>query len=170
MRIVITGHRPKSLKGGYNYNSDSNMLIRSWIHETLRSLRDINNNIETCSGMALGADQMFSIECIAMGLSHTAFMPCQGQDSVWPNMSRELHKDLLSKCSEVITVHDGPYTRSCMQERNEAMRDWALRDPDGDAVLMAVWSGVTTGGTWNMVDCSSSTMKIIRYTGDVYKC
>jgi uncharacterized phage-like protein YoqJ len=109
--------------------------------------------------MALGVDQMFAHVCWAMGIDYTAFVPCKGQEKVWPAHSQELYEKYLRRASNVIYVHDGPYYDGCMQERNRAMRDWALEENSN--ALMAVWNG-TQGGTASMIKICKK-MEIILY-------
>ena len=155
MRVVITGHRPRKLPGGYNWNTQPNREIIAWMRSTLESMP----GCEACSGMALGVDQMFAQVCIDLGVYWTAFIPCANHDIMWPPRSRQLYSSILSKANNVVYVSRDRYTHGCMQRRNIAMRDWALQDPYNN--LLAVWDG-TRGGTGNMVKAWTNT-NILRF-------
>ena len=68
MRIAFTGHRPNNkYMGGYDYNSDKNRIIYSYIYNSV--LNTILNNPDEkefilISGGALGTDQLAAMACI----------------------------------------------------------------------------------------------------------
>lgn len=158
MRVIITGHRPKKLPGGYNWSHPYNAEIISWMSMQLRTINLGKGLITACTGMALGIDQMFAHVCWSMDIDFIAFIPCKNQEKVWPIYSQNFYKGLLKKAHKVIYVHDGSYYDGCMQERI-AMRDWTLEDKDN--TLLAIWNG-TPGGTANMIEvCKEKEMKII---------
>lgn len=158
-RVCITGHRPKKLPGGYDWDSAGNVAIRAWMRDRLHEYMD-DRDVVGCTGMALGADQFFAHVCRDMGVRYTAFIPCRDQDGFWPPRSRARYGDLCSSADNVVMVSNGPYSRGCMQTRNLAMRDWLL---GGDGVLLAVWDG-SPGGTKNMVDaCRDVGIHIVVY-------
>jgi uncharacterized phage-like protein YoqJ len=145
-RIGITGHRPASLPGGYNWDHPNNESIRSWITKRLRYYQE--PTLEGCSGMALGVDQFFAACCYQLKIQFHSFLPCRGQESRWPDKSKRLYKYLLDKAVNRVYVHDGPYNGpGCMLDRNQAMVDWL--DKEG-GILLVVSDGSETGGT---ADC-----------------
>jgi len=162
MRVVVTGHRPNKLPGKYNWAHPSNVDIMKWMTKQLRLFKyHYDEHITACTGMALGVDQMFAHVCLALAVNYIAFVPCKGQEKVWPAYSQKEYKKYLETASKVIYVHDEPYYDGCMQERNRAMRDWALEDKA--SALLAVWNG-TPGGTANMIKiCKSKKIEIISY-------
>jgi len=157
MRIVVTGHRPNKLPGGYNWASKSNGKIIQWMSNQLQSF---TGQVIGCSGMALGIDQMFVFTCRVLGIDYVAYVPCKQQERMWPEHAQKDYKELLSKASSTTYVHDGPYYKGCMQARNLAMRDWALED--NNRVLLVVWNG-SPGGTANMVKACKGKMDIMYY-------
>jgi len=160
MRVVITGHRPKSLPGGYDWTHPANRAIAKWMREYLQEVlnRETNSALLAATGMALGVDQMFAVVCKDLDIPYVAFTPCADQDKMWPDSSKKLYKEILSRAQRVIEVNPGPYHPQCMQDRNEAMRGWAMGDESGDSpVLMAVL-GKPSGGTANMVRCSQGCL------------
>jgi len=164
MRIVVTGHRPNKLPGKYNWASKSNGKIIQWMANQLQSVGP--SPVTGCTGMALGVDQMFAYVCYKQGIEFVAFIPCQGQERPWPSDSQSLYKSLLLHAEEKHLVHEGPYYNGCMQARNLAMRDWALKEKN--SILLAVWDG-STGGTANMVKACKRKMDIIYYDQELLK-
>ena len=160
MRIMVTGHRPKKLPGGYNWTHPSNLSIIYWISRQLTKIRhSYSEKVIACTGMALGIDQMFANTCLSLGLDYTAFLPCISQSKKWPETSISLYKSLLKRSSGIKIVHQGPYYDGCMQERNLAMRDWALEEQN--RILIAVWDG-SPGGTANMIKaCKAKKIQTI---------
>lgn len=162
MRIIVTGHRPKKLPGKYDWAHPFNIKIMDWMKERLADIRDsYAEPVSACTGMALGVDQMFAHVCAEMGIDFTAFIPCKGHEKMWIESSIKLYKDLLEKSSSTILTSKTPYYDGCMQERNFAMRDWALEDKN--SVLLAVSDG-TQGGTENMIKiCRAKKVRVIYY-------
>jgi uncharacterized phage-like protein YoqJ len=161
MRVVVTGHRPKQLPGGYNWGTTPNQKIMVWMRSELHALRQTHGEVETATGMALGTDQMFAQCCIHEEIPFHAFIPCKGQDAKWFESSRNVYNWLLDRAASITMVSDKPYTPSCMQVRNEAMRDWALKVKDN--LVLAVWDG-GGGGTSNMIRaCQKFAMDIKVY-------
>ena len=64
--VCFTGHRPNKL-GGYNWNSEKNILIRNCIkNEIVNLLRKYpNEDFHFICGGALGFDQ-FATECLSL--------------------------------------------------------------------------------------------------------
>ncbi len=160
MRIMATGHRPKKLPGAYNCTHPPNLNIIYWISRQLSKIKySYSEKAIACTGMALGVDQMFANTCLSLGINYTAFLPCISQSKKWPEASKSLYKSLLKKSSEIKLVNQGPYYEGCMQERNLAMRDWALEDRN--RILLAVWDG-SPGGTANMIKaCKAKKIQTI---------
>ena len=159
MRIGVTGHRPNKLPGGYDLGSPANSLLRLWLVERLLecqkacastgSLDSPPEHLTAITGMAIGADQIFAVACIEVGVPFIAAVPCRGQETRWPESSRRFYNGLLEKAAEVKFVHDGPYTATCMLDRNTYMVQWLASA--SNKALLAVWDGVESGGTWDTV-------------------
>jgi uncharacterized phage-like protein YoqJ len=137
-----------------------NQRIQSWLQAQLRQLRAQLppwEELNAATGMALGVDQLFAHACMEEIVPFTAFVPCKGQDSKWPRESRTRYQDMLQMAANIVQVHDTPYFHGCMQDRNLAMRDWAMEEHN--SILLAVWDG-TPGGTANMVTACEGRMTI----------
>ncbi|RLE38184.1 hypothetical protein DRJ17_04685 [Candidatus Woesearchaeota archaeon] len=154
MRIGVTGHRPRALPGGYNLDHPANKAILRWLTERLHELKPSVG----CTGMALGVDQLFCLACVETQVPYVAFVPCAGQDRVWPPKSQALYKRLLEAAHEVRMVSSKPYFRGCMEKRNAAMKDWLLEEEG--SVLLAVYAGLP-GGTRRMIEACKSKLEII---------
>ena len=168
MKICITGYRPDKLPKRYGYNIDSAAYkdLSKVIKDVLliELMHHQENALECISGMALGVDQLYvkttdefrkSPSMRGFSVSITAAVPCRGQETKWPVHSREVYHQILSLCDQVHFVHNGPFTPSCMEERNRWMVDRS------DAVI-AVWDG-KSGGTANCVKYAKAKGKTIWY-------
>ena len=141
MRVMVTGHRPNKL-GGHGSSP-----MRSWVVSSLRlvleGLQRREAGVEVITGMALGVDQWWALEALALGIPVHAYLPCDQMDTVWWEESRRVFHDILAQCSTKRIVSPGPYVAWKMQQRNRAMVDAA-------DLCVAVWDG-TPGGTHNCV-------------------
>ena len=93
--------------------------------------------------MALGVDTWAAQLCVELGIPFDAYVPFVGQESKWPNASRDAYVALLHKARHVRMITTGGYSNAAFQRRNKAMVD------DCDT-LIAVWDG-SPGGTANCV-------------------
>jgi len=135
MILSATGHRPDKL-GGYR----PKVFIRL-VSVAEQGLQRFLPE-EVIVGMALGWDQAVAQACINLGVPFRAYIPCVGQDRMWPDSSKTEYKRLLSYAkSERVFAQN--YNPTCMQQRNMGMVN------DSDEV-MALWNG-TAGGTQNCV-------------------
>jgi uncharacterized phage-like protein YoqJ len=138
---MITGHRPQKL-GGFKDNPTKKGVLAALKNILDRATRD-NKEVVLISGMALGVDQWWAELGIARNLPVHAYVPFEGQESRWPQASRQKYTDLLQQCESIRIVCPGHYSAQKMQERNEAMVDAA-------DVCIAIWDG-SSGGTSNCV-------------------
>lgn len=158
--IMITGHRPNKLYG-YNTHSTDYDAMRAWMQARL----EYHQPTTIVSGMALGVDQIFVEEALKYKASHPDVLirpaiPCAAQDSKWIEQSKQAYQALLKQCDEPIYENKEPYTYQCMQDRNIAM-------VDASDVVLAVWNGDRSGGTWNCLVYLKSMSKTL-YKKDVY--
>ena len=63
--------------------------------------------------------------------------------------------DIIRQC-DIQTVVSPAYFRGCMQKRNRYM-------VDNSDIVLAIWNGKETGGTWNTIKYARSKNKEIRY-------
>ena len=140
MKIMITGHRPHRI-GGYDSDNKTRQYVRKKIREILQAYKELDDDIIGISGMALGADQDFCEVCIELGIPYLAYVPFEGQESVWPDPAKKKYQNLLDQAKETTVVSKGSYSPKKMQIRNIAMADAC-------DIAIAVWDG-TAGGTAN---------------------
>jgi uncharacterized phage-like protein YoqJ len=146
MKLAATGHRPDKL-GGYGLDvlTSAYRLALSHLQETRPAT--------VISGLALGWDTAIALAAIKLGIPLTAVVPFNGQDSRWPEESRERYRKILDRAAEVVVVSPGGYAPHKMQVRNEWMVD------RGDSIT-ALWDG-SPGGTANCVGYAEKVGKPI---------
>jgi uncharacterized phage-like protein YoqJ len=152
MVIGATGHRPHKL-GGYG---DDRMELLIGIAETA-----IDGYGKVISGMALGWDTAVAIAAVRKGIPFIAAVPFIGQESRWPEESRNVHNNLLDLASEVVIISPGGYTVEKMQVRNE----WMV---DRSDVILALWDG-SPGGTGNCIRYAIRKKKPIKNVWPVFE-
>lgn len=136
MILAATGHRPVKL-GGYGAYVFARLKLGAR-HYLADAAPD-----RVISGMALGWDQAWAWAAVDLGIPFVAAMPFYGQETQWPEESRERYHDLLEHAAEVVTVCEGGYAPWKMQRRNEWMVDHCDK-------MIALWDG-SNGGTANCV-------------------
>ena len=131
-----TGHRPPKL-GGYSRLVESRL---EWFAcDVLRQL----GATQVISGMALGWDQALAEAARQLSIPYIAAVPFAGQESRWPEPSRNKFNHLLESAEQVIVVSEGGYSPHKMQIRNEWMVDHC-------EYVLAMWDG-SSGGTANCI-------------------
>lgn len=145
--LAFTGHRPDKLFG-YDYKEEGNIKmlkrLRSLIERCIEK-RGINTFI---TGMALGVD-MWSAQIVLQlkkkypHIKLVCAIPCFQQWKKWSQEDREIWHDIVNRADHVHHVSIEPYTKWCMQKRNE----WMV---DNSNLVISVWDG-SEGGTYNCV-------------------
>lgn len=152
--LMVTGHRPNKLPGGYNLSSPLNLELYSHIEgivlETLAKYPDLI----LITGMALGVDTMFAMIGIRNKIPVHAYIPCANQSCKWTVESQNTYAELMTKVTKIVNVSDAPYTSGCMNKRNAAM----VENADG---VLAIWNG-SPGGTKNAVYLALKSNRKIR--------
>ncbi len=148
--VAFTGHRPEKL-GGYKIPNLTQKLLRLALLDDLIRLRPRH----AFSGMALGFDTWAAMACIDLDIPFTAAIPCDGQDSQWPDHSRMIYHIVLAKAATVVVISPGPYAAWKMQKRNEYM-------VDNCEILIAAYDG-TPGGTQNCIKYATKVERNVRY-------
>ena len=143
LTVTFTGHRPNKI-GGYDPNNPKRVAIRKELRNMLLVLLEDDPDITAICGGALGVDTDAARECYKLGIPYMIASPCRNQDKMWPTASKVSYKKMCDLATSVHFVHDGGYNSSCMQDRNRFMVDNA-------DVLISVWDGVESGGTWNCI-------------------
>lgn len=128
----VTGHR--------QLPADQQLFVESELDRVMEKL----GAEVAISGMALGVDTWWAEIALERRVALHAYVPFPAQADRWPAAAQERYVRLLELAAEVITVAPS-YRPSAFQERNEAM-------VDACDVLVGVWDGRRTGGTWNCIE------------------
>lgn len=143
-QACFTGHRPSKFPFGYDESSVGCLAIKRCLAEAVETLfasRGVNSFI---SGMALGVDTWAAEAVVAARQEHPgirllAAVPCQGQDSRWPEHARRRYQNLLDLSDRVEVLSEDPYAPWQMMARDR----WMV---DRSGFLVAVFDG-SPGGT-----------------------
>lgn len=158
--LALTGHRPPRL-AGYDLNHPFYQNLQATL-ESLIERALVKYQVADChSGMALGADTVWSLAILACQERHSsdhvrfhAEMPNRQRGSNWPAQSQAQHAQIVSK-SQSQSYYEGkpgtPFPKQA-DDRNKGMIDKT-------DILFAVWDGIQKGGTWNAVKYAKETGK-----------
>lgn len=158
MAVCVTGHRSGPKLGGYD-----NKTVERRIYVTLYNIvQGLYNSGQHhfISGGAIGVDQIFA-EAVTMlkavGKTDallTIAKPFPSQASRWPANIQEKFRLLCAAADEVVNVSEDPYASWKMQKRNV----WMV---DKSEIVIAVWDGVKSGGTWNCLKYALDKKRIV---------
>jgi uncharacterized phage-like protein YoqJ len=155
MRVIVSGHRPPRLCGGYEINgvhwqhTETSKLVKEFFRTSLISLRNNLGNARReliCgSGMAQGADQLFCQVCNELEIPYIAFVPYVNFGLQWPEAAQQMYSDLILQSSEVRYTSE-EYYRGVERDRDRDIVNWASGDMLN--MLLAVWDMQKIGGTY----------------------
>ncbi len=159
MTCCVTGHR--SEKFPFSRGNDYMMgLYNRQLDREIGRLIDEGYH-HFISGMAEGADLDFAVKILYARSIEGANITFEGALPFQPSPFERkteytiLRDQLLPMCDRVTTVSPS-YDKFCYQKRNIYMVDHS------DLVL-AIWNGVRSGGTWNTIRYATQCGKPIRY-------
>lgn len=153
--LGFTGHRPPRL-GGYNQETYSRLLkLATWALETMAPE-------EVISGMAQGWDIEVAFAAIRLGIPVHAALPFVGQESIWPEHSRDRYRTILKRCSKVTVVSEGSYSAQKMMARNQFIVEHSSH-------ICALWDRDPHGGTFNCVQYAQYRKRPIINLWDQYR-
>ena len=157
--VAFTGHRPNRL-GGYERPDGSVPQLRRDLRAMIQveleaTALEHEEGVRVIVGGALGVDTDAAIIAHYLGLPFVVAVPCQGQDSRWPQASRDLYRRMLAAAAEVVLVSDEPYSAAAMHRRNAWMVDRCDE-------LFAVYDGVSRGGTSSCVAYAEGQGRVVR--------
>lgn len=138
MILGVTGHRPPSL-GGYDHG------VKQRAIDLARSFLLIWQPDEVITGMAQGWDTAVAWAAHQLGIPFRAYLPGEWQPDAWPAPAREHYQRLLGLAASVQICVAGPYDPGAMQIRN-------MRIVDDCDLLLALWNGQRSGGTWRCLE------------------
>ena len=127
--VCVTGHRPAKLPWKYKKEGpDYDEYIESLACCVAEYIDDGYDHLKNEYGLNI------SLECA---------IPCPNQTMKWPPSEIARYNNILEKADKITLVNDH-YFRACMLVRNDYMVDHS------DLVL-AIWNGEQTGGTWHTI-------------------
>lgn len=150
MKVAFTGHRTDEICSYEIPNP-----VYTYVTSELKRLLTELNPEEAYSGMAVGVDTWAAEMCIELGIPFVAMIPFVGQESIWPDQAKAKYRELLSKASRIVTVSAGGFSAWKMQKRNMAL-------VDSCDVLIGVYDGRGSGGTFNCLEYAKSVNRDIR--------
>jgi len=159
-KIMVTGHRPNKI-GGYKQNPVATYIYR-WLGIQLIKQLNEHEKIECISGMALGVDIIFATIVKLLKEKHPdkisliAALPYENHGSNWPILSQEYHKTILESCNEAIVVCRGSHANFKLLQRDE----WMVNRAN---LVLAVWNGDCSGGTYHTIKYAQAKNKEIIY-------
>lgn len=112
--LVVSGHRPNKL-GGYSPQ------VRMHTREVAGQILDQIQPTLLVHGGALGVDKAFADAAEERGLRVIYAEPCRNSASKWNPREQETAARQMAYAASTgahVIVHEGPYTSTCMQERN----------------------------------------------------
>jgi len=139
----FTGHRPAKLPWGENESDGRALALKLRLAAALESAYAEGMRHFIC-GMAQGCDLYFCEAVLALRRIHPdveleAAVPCPEQADGWAPEQRRRYRSLLEAC-DCKTLIQPSYSPDCMKKRNRFIVDHS-------AMLLAVYDGVTPGGT-----------------------
>lgn len=159
MTCCVTGHRP----AGFPFSRDPdtelfNCYIQALQNEIV-SLID-QGYIHFITGMAEGADLDFAKVIISLrndfpDIVLEAAFPYPSR-STKERTKRQEDKDFVVKHCDLTYIVSDHYFNGCMHKRNRYIVDKA-------DVVLAIWNGEQSGGTWSTIQYAISKGKKIRY-------
>lgn len=141
MIIGITGHRPQSVDNDFSLTSP----IWQWVRAALREFFIESQPNIIVSGMALGSDTVAAEVAMDLNIKVRAAVPFKGQESTWPEESKQRYYKLLEKCHDVFEVSEPGYATWKLHARNQFI-------VDNSNFMVAIWNGDQKGGTWSAVN------------------
>lgn len=165
LHIALTGHRPTKL-GGYDISTDSYKRLQDDLEQYIAHALQTHQTVVGHSGLALGADTIWSKAIFAMKEKHPdrvlfhAEIPFMNQHGRWFKASdinfwhhQVDNADFQSVYMDSDETHDNKSVGRALNDRNNGMIDHA-------DVLLAVWDG-SSSGTGNAVRYAKSKGKTI---------
>ena len=143
---AVTGHRPKGFP--WNYRDSECTQHKEYLKSLENAARElIDEGFDYfISGGAIGVDQDFAEIVLELKKYYPHIrleiaVPCPDQDIKWRESDKKRYKRIL-KQADFVNILSTSYTPQCMQKRNEYMADKC-------DLLLVVWNGQKSGGTYN---------------------
>ena len=162
--ISLTGHRPNKL-AGYDLSKPYYTRLRNRLIAIIERSLTKYDIVECHSGMALGADTVWAQAIIyckekygSDKIKFVAEIPDYNQPSRWLQESKDEWSRLMSYADSVNTyqLNNGQSYAYVLNQRNIGM----IKACD---ILIAIYDGISTGGTANGVKYGKQLGKWITY-------
>ncbi|MDR3084710.1 MAG: DUF1273 domain-containing protein [Christensenellaceae bacterium] len=144
----FTGHRPADLELLRDEEGEDCRLMKEALYALIRGLALERGVRHFISGMALGLDQIAAEAVLRLKaelqVTLEAALPFEGQGLSWSSEHEGRHRRILKSCDSVVAMQEG-YSIGCYHRRNRYMVEKA-------DVLLAVWSGKTSGGSYQTLN------------------
>ncbi len=155
--VALTGHRPSRL-AGYDLAHPFYGRLQSKLQQIIIDGLSVHRHLTLHSGMALGADTVWSMAILRMREQHpdrihfVAEVPVMTQPDRWPSkLDRDRWAQHLAD-ADLVSVYAQKYHVGCLWARNKGMIDAA-------DLLLAVHDDTSSGGTSGAMDYAKRTGK-----------
>lgn len=135
--VSVTGHRDLS--------DEQMKWLRPELDRVNLKLVSEHGCTDAATGMALKADQDFGWSALFAKMRLHAMIPFPSQPDPWSPEEQASYRRLLERCT-TRTVFGPSYAEKWYFVRNDGLLDFAA-----EGVIVAVWDGRRTGGTFDTV-------------------
>ena len=162
MTCCVTGHRPIGFPFQRNEGDLAYIVYRNNLFHIVSELV-YGGYKKFIMGGCEGADMDFAETVLGLRGYHDSYFPIELEAALpypykfpdEPNPIQKMREKTIYDCDR-ITYVSNHYHRGCMQLRNQYMVD------NSDLVL-AIWNGKESGGTWNTIKYARKQGKKIQY-------
>ena len=152
-----TGHRPKGFPFAYGKDAVRHKAYLDMLCEKVELAVTKYNVTHFISGMAIGVDLDFADAVLKLKGKYSVTLecavPCPNQTVRWNERDVARYQTILQQADKVSLISD-KYTHDCMLKRNRYM-------VDNSELVIAVFNGERTGGTWYTINYADKKEKHI---------
>jgi len=152
-----TGHRPQKFPFDYGGNGKQFLLYLQALKNKIIAAITERGVKHFISGMALGVDLDFAETVLKLRKKYCITLecaiPCPNQTLNWTEKDKARYGKIIKKADSV-TLFSESYTHDCMLKRNRYMIDKS-------DIVIAVYNGIPSGGTWYTIKYAAKTNKSI---------
>jgi uncharacterized phage-like protein YoqJ len=152
MVMGVTGHRPPRIGFSHQDRKGEKLLL-----DFACAVIERYNPDGLISGMALGTDTAFADAALLLNVPLICALPFEGQEKQWAQEKQDKYMQILELATKVVFVSKGGYNPHKLHDRNH----WIV---DHCNVLISLWDGVPSGGTYQCLLYAKRKGKAIRNT------